>query len=156
MSREIKIRLWSPKDNEYHTLGALQAQYISWGDVRAIAGTDETETGTYFPYDGAVLEQWTGLKDKTGRDIYEGDILERAEEFGDCVPDDIDLSDPRISQYPTDARCGLIFRGKKISEVKYWDGSFRLFGKPMGRQDSWLKVLGNIHHNPELLEASQS
>lgn len=59
MKREIKFRAWDD--------GAMF--------VQPIAGNYAMSRFVGFLGDGAILMQYTGLKDKNGVEIYEGDIL---------------------------------------------------------------------------------
>ena len=86
-----------------------------------------------------ILMQSTGLKDKNGKLIYEGDIIK--------IPDDYDTY-------------GMFACEKR--EVYFNEGGFRL--KPKWDKNSrgnWLEdtkdfeVIGNIYENPELLEVKE-
>ncbi len=59
MVREIKFRVWL--DNKMCYPGIDFAEIFFDGDI----WNEKTD---------GILMQWTGLKDKMGRDIYEGDI----------------------------------------------------------------------------------
>ncbi|EGO8793665.1 hypothetical protein D9Y93_11990 [Enterococcus faecalis] len=109
--------------------------------IKGSPGTSEIEIGSYdttfnwdeFPY---VIMQSTGLKDKNGVEIFEGDIL---------VYDAPKKYDDRRSMH----------------EIVYADGRFfwefldLVFCQSnILYRDGYL-VIGNIHENPELLEVAE-
>lgn len=93
----------------------------------------------YTNLDYSRLMQSTGLKDKNGKLIYEGDIIK--------IPNDYDTYE--------------MFAGEK-REIYFYDGGFRL--KPKWDKNSrgnWLEdtnafeIVSNVYENPELLENEQ-
>jgi uncharacterized phage protein (TIGR01671 family) len=107
-------------------------EMVTWGFIRRYNVTDETmET---IEVERKTVGQDTGLKDKNGREIYEGDIV-----YAECC-------EKYLEVYWNDIGCG----GWWFAEKK--DG-YRL---PVGSVDlDWLEVKGNIHDNPELLEGDE-
>lgn len=80
----------------------------------------------------ATVGQYTGLNDKNGKRIFEGDIVDVKEDSG-CYG----------------------FGGKLILPVEYQDGGFSPFAIPgweCTANPEECVVIGNIHDNPELLE----
>ena len=120
--REIKFRAW------VNTTGEMV-------DVDAIVFNDGVKVSPYKPHildrhndiyllEDVVLEQFTGLHDKNGKEIYEGDICVEDAEYGDGCFD--------VVWYVDDIHCGW-----SISPSDVWEA----------------RVIGNIHENPELLES---
>lgn len=67
MSREIKLRIWSKSQNKYMD----GPQRFAW------AINDGLTMEMYIPQDlDGIFEEYTGLTDKNGKEIYVGDIVE--------------------------------------------------------------------------------
>lgn len=79
--------------------------------------------------DEYILLQYTGLKDKNNKEIYEGDIVHSKWVDIEC-------------------QCGEEYTGI----ITYEKGAFWLQTTLDGYDTNWLEVIGNIHENPELLE----
>lgn len=148
MSKEIKFRAWDKVEGHY------------WNDLLNIGTGGRPEfdcADEYFECDEFIIEQCTGLKDKNGKEIYEGDIvnLEYYEKpFG---------KKRWIKTYPLKG-------GRDINIVGFEDGYFKFYeedkdgyGSELAFSDygEWedkdmaykyvAEVIGNIHENPELL-----
>ncbi|WP_436670356.1 YopX family protein [Lactiplantibacillus argentoratensis] len=120
----IKFRAWYMPFRKY---GAMQEMvYSRASHILALA---ETEPEKYIP------EQFTGLKDVKGKDIYVGDII---------------VSKPNGTTYES-PKIGVVTRSKispgwcyetVTDEYNIWtSGKYRTY-----------EIIGNVHENPELLE----
>ncbi|EOM23331.1 hypothetical protein U9G_02656 [Enterococcus faecalis EnGen0232] len=93
-----------------------------------------------------VLMQSTGLKDKNGVEIFEGDILKI-----------IEVTNEGISEYITDViweDCSFVFKSEGVDYYDTFLGAFS--GDPNTTYPLFeLLVIGNVWDNPELLEGTE-
>lgn len=90
-----------------------------------------------YAVDPATVGQYTGLKDKNGKEIYEGDVIRS--------PLSEDKTRPHRIFYHTGnaAFMGALVDRKELCYLRLDQDWIYKFGK---------EVIGNIHDNPELIE----
>lgn len=158
MNREIKFRAWDKKENKF---------------IEDFTGVSNEETGQYYncgiDCDGSiyvdihgehnegryVIQQYTCLKDKEGKEIYEGDIIEVSQatslekQFKGVVAfNDGTFCLEQLIQPERAIKSGI------KEYVRFWnDGDHEHYSIEM-ICDGWCKVdlIGNIFENPELLK----
>ena len=72
MSREIKFRVWDVENKEMLNVQELDFEPTFYGGRIAIRPDQYSD---YFDTEDMILMQYTGLHDKNGKEIYEGDII---------------------------------------------------------------------------------
>lgn len=105
--REIKFRAWDGKSMVFHS------------DLKQIA---MSEAVGYYNWGNLEIMQYTGLRDKNGKEIYEGDIVKG-------LGYDEDLSEVILEP----------------------SGGFYYAWSEYGHSAEDIEVIGNIYENPELL-----
>lgn len=114
MNREIKFRIWNDYDKKM----------IYWNELLKSNLANIFTIPSYNKW----LMQYTGLHDKNGKEIYEGDIVK------------------------------IKYRNEDIGKVIYEHNGFSIdvtnMNKNYGRVsfvNNFIEVIGNIYDNPELL-----
>ena len=143
MNREIKFRGKRIKNGEWVYGDLLQknsgrkvimTNLHTWGD-----NPDDVEPyGEYITVDPNTVGQFTGLKDKNGKEIYEGDIVKTP------------LLDPIFGDILADAWCNALIRFNQGSFVVSYYNSHNIYLQDLCDK---IELLGNIHDNPELLKS---
>ena len=70
--RELKFRVWNEDKNKFMPSG-----FIGISDGKFI---DLKNGSVHFDSDDKIVEQFTGLRDKNGKEIFEGDITRDSDE----------------------------------------------------------------------------
>lgn len=74
MNREIKFRIWDIENKEMLKVQELDFEPTFYGGRIAIRPDQYND---YFDTEDMILMQYTGLHDKNGKEIYEGDLVQQ-------------------------------------------------------------------------------
>jgi hypothetical protein len=123
--REIRFRAWDKQRKEYLSGGEVFLAIQPGKHPRNIVYLDNIKDPDMFK-DRFDLEQFTGLRDKGGREIYEGDIAK----------------DPDGKTHVVKWQC--------------YSAAWEFYGKLgsslfVMRYPDMFEIIGNVHDNPELL-----
>lgn len=99
----------------------------------------------WYSFDDVVLMQYTGLKDKNGKKIFEGDVVtafSNINKYTDSFAGDVE---------PTFCFTSIVYDGACFKTTYKGEPSYVLNqnGSSLVKH---MEVIGNIHENPELLE----
>ena len=139
MNREIKFRAWSKKNNGWVYVFCVNADdTVSFMNADALWETDDNKD--------LIIEQYTGLKDKNGKEIYEGDIVNchyfyesLGEHLGVCESEKVITGEIAMQEL-----------GLWIETNTEEDSGYLVWFN--GLHEESFEIIGNIHENPELLK----
>lgn len=121
MNRQIKFRAWEKNLKEMIPVGEIDFNSLMINQSTTWRFIDEVE-----------LMQYTGLFDKNGTEIYEGDLVS-------------DLLNGSLGEVIFDEGCYLVD----------WEDELTTITLHQNIREFDVVVVGNIYENPELLERSQ-
>lgn len=125
----LRYRAWNKATKEMYEVDDIMS--IDFGKSEISVKTLFFEQTNYYKFDDIVLMQSTGLTDKNGKEIFEGDILDSEDGFLTGV---------------VGLRQDL---GMFVSTLIKYNNFERLCSIANSRE-----IIGNICKNPELLEAN--
>lgn len=124
--REIKFRAWNTKINQMWFGFFIMAENgVVWLDREDGDGMQECSQ------DDFILMQYTSLKDKNGKEIYEGDILQ---------------SEFPVQEFNGNARHTVEWMAENVNGWSF---------KPSLIDNYEMEVIGNIYENKSLLKEKE-
>jgi len=134
--REIKFKLWSKRDGWcggfcVHQTGLIstcinaeivEPQHMAVADAHWQDLSEQNDL---------ILLQYTGLKDKNGKEIYEGDVIR--------------VKSLYETDEPVDCNAKVLFRDGSF-RTDFHDSLLNMAGK-----NGEIEAIGNVYENPELI-----
>lgn len=149
MYREIKFRVWDKDYKRMHTVGDFhhdsleidEENNIFFFNLQCMEGSPHKGIN---PEECAYrLMQYTGLKDKNGKEIYEGDIVKTHKGYL-----------MKVHWYNNGFKLMFKFKRKYQGE-EYWETTKDIELDSSDDKRWGYEVIGNIYENPELLEEGE-
>lgn len=134
--REIKFRVWDGVQMFYENL------QIDFNDPACVY-FGKSENLKSAKLSEVMLPQFTGLKDKNGKEIYEGDIVKWLQAKGGVLPAS---EQPKICEVVWEDCSWVLLDRNAVNNGKY--GRYSLIS-------CHLEIIGNIFENSELLTPSK-
>ena len=161
MNREIKFRGYD-EENKCWRYGYYTKLVEGVRKIDAII-TDSQEDGLtrYYIHNNRTIGQYTGLTDKNGVDIYEGDIIQVSNDFYGVFYGPVSfkkgcfgVDNFQCVQVENPERWGLDENHNCVDSYGFITPDFSKFygGYSNIKERDLIEIIGNIHENKELLE----
>lgn len=152
-----KFRAWDSAKQEMFTDTFAITES---GQVVVVEQSSVFVSPDYVFVDNLVIMQSTGLKDKNGKEIFEGDILKFNDEWPDyCYEGYVDGSIEGINYVEIEKETTCFTFGKfKTSDsslLYYMKDENLSFEELITDKEFEFEIVGNIYENPELLEVEK-
>ena len=137
MNREIKFRAWDNRDKKFVATGfGVIGEVTMFGVIDEYCFETKSKDQTTLDRIGDIeIEQFTGLHDKNGVEIYEGDIVSFEDDPNGLVKWNDKYSCWTYYEDDHISDCGDLFDWSQLRSDHY----------------KFYIIRGNIHQNPELL-----
>lgn len=153
--RTFKFRAWDEKTKQFiatgfHLLGEVMAFNIIEGFLyKNLCG----EESVLERWNDVIIQQFTGLFDRNGKEIYEGDICE-VEEYEGCpkVFGEIIWGCYSDHEYVENLECWIFKQKHQNSPLSCVVKRGVRYSRGLETIPDTLQVIGNIYENPELLK----
>ena len=119
--KEIKFRAWDKEEKKIYLVYKWALANHDSGAIKLLKNNGYPEKVEWQSLGSVELMQYTGLKDKNDKEIYEGDIVRYGEEEFDIAP--------------------IVFSGGAFCIKIFTLYSYLLH----------VEIIGNVYENPELL-----
>lgn len=137
MNREIKFRAWLKGDK-------IMCDVLEWRSVGKIGVVIQDSGPFLFPDKALEIMQYTGLKDKNGKEIYEGDIIKKHK--SDVLPEEIG------TVIWASVRCSFTVETVRKHYFDIGKCNRDIITDTSSDRDHRMEIIGNIYENPELLK----
>ncbi|MBA3077001.1 hypothetical protein HIF97_15135 [Lactobacillus plantarum] len=140
MATMIKFRVWSRTLGKYRQLDETSNDQGLGMLFEVKDGIGSNVTSICYSV-GDVVEQFTGLTDVNGKEIYIGDVVKEWSDMSELT------MEPTVNEVVSEdsfGQAGVFLKPLREHFIEpclhdYWSNQF--------------EVIGNVHENPELLEA---